>query len=114
MKTPQWKWKINYHKESFFDYVTECSGLRNLGLKNVRDVYAYDYGDIYQYYIVDKPKNKFIVNHFVYSEGIADFIIKQMKKRGEKIPAKKYWQNVAIDFDTRKKANEYILNQFTN
>lgn len=113
MKT-NWKWKINYHKESFFDYVTECSGLRNLGIKNVRDVYAYDYGKVYQYYIVDKPQGKFVVNHFVYSTGVADWIEKKYIKEGKKPTPKSYHQNVAIDFDTRKQANDYIIKQFKN
>ncbi len=85
--------------------------LSGLGLNDVRDLYCYSTDKEHnQYYVVDtNGKGIFTVNHFVYSTGIADFIEENMKKRGDKIPEKHYQQNVAIDYKTRKEANEDII-----
>ena len=108
------KWKLNIKNSCYSWDIPE--GIRNKDLKNVRDIYAYYYkkGQQEQYYVVDKPNKKFIVNHFVFSTGIADWIEKKRIKEGSKPTPKSYHQNVAIDFDTRKEANKYIIKQFNN
>ena len=69
-------------------YPSELTGKE---LKNVRDLYAYSHDGVLQYYVIDKPKNHFVVNHFCYNAN-----------------EHTYWQNVAIDFDTRKEAIDFI------
>ena len=114
MNNKQWKWKINSQKRVYDWDIPD--GIKNKNLENIRDIYAYYYkrGQAEQYYVVDKPKKKFIVNHFVFSTGVADWIEKKYIKEGKKPTPKSYHQNVAIDFDTRKEANEYIIRQFSN
>lgn len=114
MNEKQWKWKINSVGKLSEWNIPE--GIRSNGLENVRDIYAYYYkkGQAEQYYVVDKPKKKFIVNHFVFSTGVADWIEKKYIKEGKKPTPKKYHQNVAIDYDTRREANTYIIKQFSN
>jgi len=84
--------------------------LNGLGLNEVRDIYAYNTKKSFtQFYVIDKSKGVYTLNHFVFSTGIAGWIQKAMKKRGEKIPERKYSQNVAIDYNTRKEANEEVF-----
>ena|SRR3990167_10130278 len=114
METKQWKWKINAKKQVYSWDIPK--DIRSKKLENVRDIYAYYYkkGEAEQYYVVDKPNKKFIVNHFVFSTGVADWIEKKYIKEGKKPTPKKYHQNVAIDYNTRKEANAFIIKQFSN
>ena len=81
--------------------------LDELMLDDVRDLYAYEYKGNTQYYVVDSNRpGHYCVNGFVFTIGIHEFAIKKMKERGEEVPQKKYFQTYAVDFHTRKEANE--------
>ena len=88
--------------------------LDNMGLDDVRDLYAYKYKGNTQYYVVDSNRpGHYCVNGFVFTTGINEFSMQKMKERGEKIPPKKYWQNCAMGFSTRKEANKEAFKMAT-
>jgi hypothetical protein len=57
------------------------------------------------FWFIEKTKdNKFCFQYWIYTRGIADFILKNMKKRGDTIPDKHYeWRHLQ-DFRTYKQA----------
>lgn len=107
--------KIISERHNIRGSVSLPSDLQGLGLNDVKDLYIYEYKKHPQVWAVDKSKDgkKFIVNHFIFSTGIADWIEKNYKKEGKTIPPKHYWQNVAIDYDTRAEANAYIVKELS-
>jgi len=85
------------------------------GLRNIRDVWEYINADgDKQFWVIDRPQQIFIVNHFCWTTGVADWIEEKRIKEGQPPTPKKYHQNVAIGFETRAEAKKFVEKEFKN
>ena len=83
------------------------------GIQNLKKAYSYDYEGYPQFWVIDKPKKMFVVNHFCFTTGVADWIEEKYIKEGRKPTPKSYQQNVAIDFKTLKEAEKFVLKELS-
>ena len=88
-------------------------------MKTIQDVLSrmeiikqYDILDDNSFIAIEKTGRKYIFYRFIYTTDIADWILENMKKRGDKIPEKHWsWRHVE-DFktlrDARVEYNKYL------